>query len=67
MRRTNAFCFSRVPQRLCIRLKLTEGLLSVAENTLIEIETKPQLSVSDAIDRGAMFVLTQAGGVAVAD
>src|SRR4051812_41120285 len=46
-------CFTREPQ-LCSMLKLTPPELSVAENTLTGIDTRPKLSDREAMERAAM-------------
>src|SRR6188508_23434 len=47
-------CFRREPQPLCSRLNEMAFVASVAENSLTGIDTSPNDTVNDAIDRAAM-------------
>src|SRR5438552_8810600 len=48
-------CFKRDPQALCSRLKEIARLASVAEKSFTGIDTSPNETVNDAIDRAAML------------
>src|SRR6187402_839037 len=48
-------CFRREPQPLCSMLKEIDLVDSVAECSFTGIETRPKETVSDAIERAAMF------------
>src|SRR5207249_4012914 len=50
-------CFRRDPQALCSRLKEIARLASVAEKSFTGIDTSPNETVNDAIDRAAMLGL----------
>src|SRR5437879_10949659 len=50
-------CFKRDPQALCSRLKEIARLASVAEKSFTGIDTSPNETVNDAIDRAAMLGL----------
>src|SRR5438477_1370723 len=50
-------CLSRDPQVLCSRLKEMARLASVAEKSLTGMETSPNETVNDAIDRAAISYL----------
>src|SRR3982751_5113522 len=47
-------CFRREPQALCSRLNEMARLASVAEKSLTGMETSPNETVNDAIDRAAI-------------
>src|ERR1051326_8260057 len=47
-------CLSRDPQALCSRLNEMARLASVAEKSLTGMETSPNDTVNDAIERAAM-------------
>src|SRR5262245_9628955 len=50
-------CLSRDPHPLCRRLNEMAWLASVAEKSFTGIETSPEDTVRDAIERGAMLIL----------
>src|ERR1700752_188708 len=54
-------CLRREPQALCRRLKEIARLASEAEKSFTGIETSPNETVSEAIDRAAM-VRSQSSG-----
>src|SRR6266849_4493736 len=54
-------CFSREPQVLCSRLNEMARLASVAENSLTGMDTSPNETVSDAIERAAIAFLRRCG------
>src|SRR2546423_9729594 len=54
-------CFTREPQVLCSRLKEMARLASVAEKSLTGMDTSPNDTVKDAIDRAAIIFLRRCG------
>jgi hypothetical protein len=55
-------CLRREPQVLCSRLNEMAFLASVAGKSFTGIETSPNETVSDAIDRAAMVRLREIRG-----
>src|SRR6266849_4631692 len=54
-------CLRRDPQALCSRLNEIARLASVAEKSFTGIDTSPNETVNDAIDRAAIFYLRLGG------
>src|SRR2546430_13268409 len=54
-------CLSREPQVLCSRLNEMARLASVAEKSLTGMDTSPNDTVNDAIDRAAIVFLRRCG------
>src|SRR5882672_6384746 len=54
-------CLSREPQVLCSRLNEMARLASVAEKSFTGMDTSPNDTVNDAIDRAAMAFLRRCG------
>src|SRR5437667_522765 len=54
-------CLSRDPQDLCSRLNEMARLASVAEKSFTGMETSPNETVNDAIDRAAISYLRRYG------
>src|SRR2546428_13945676 len=54
-------CLSREPQVLCSRLNEMARLASVAEKSLTGMDTSPNDTVNEAIDRAAIFFLRRCG------
>ena len=55
-------CFKREPQVLWRRLNEIARLASVAEKSLTGMETNPNETVNDAMDRAAMFASARGPG-----
>src|SRR5437763_4723249 len=54
-------CFSREPQVLCSRLNEIARLASVAGKSLTGMDTSPNDTVNEAIDRAAIVFLRRCG------
>src|SRR6185369_10227851 len=54
-------CLRREPQPLCSRLKEVALVASVAEKSRAGMDPSPKETVSDAMDRAAMLLLTKNG------